>query len=207
MSPALSHSDAAAAARSTSSFYDTNAREYFERTVSANLTHLYDRFLPTVRKGGRILDAGCGSGRDLRVFAERGFKPFGIDSSANLVRLAHVYSRVECEVTRLQDVAFVGEFDAVWACASLLHLRKHELLDALVRLKRALVQGGVFFASVQVGNGERPASDGRFYAYYSVNEFVREVETAGLVVADAWTSEDSLPRRPTVNWVNVLAHA
>lgn len=147
--------DSALWAASTSRFYDKHADEYFEKTVHANLTHLYERFLSRVPHRGRILDVGCGSGRDLKAFKSRGYRPFGIDSSSKLVRLAREYAGVECEVRRIQDIAYDGEFDAVWACASLLHLPKSELGEALKRLRRALVKNGVLFASVQIGQGEQ----------------------------------------------------
>ena len=193
--------------RSTSKFYDEHADEYFERTVHANLEHLYGRVLPLIPDGGRILDAGCGSGRDLKVFRERGYRPFGIDASPSLVRLAQAYAGVECEVRRLQDIAYLNEFDAVWACASLLHLEKAELGPVLEKLKRALVAGGVLFATVQLGQGESLAPDGRFYAYYNPQEFLQAVQASGLTTLDSWTTEDSLPNRPAVRWLNILARA
>src|SRR6266853_1977653 len=102
---------------STTRFYETHAREYFDRTVSADLSALYDDVLKHVKPGGRILDVGCGSGRDLKIFRARGF-------------------------------------DAVWACASLLHLPKRNVVSILARLRLSLVEGGIVYASVQVGQGE-----------------------------------------------------
>lgn len=192
---------------STERFYEENADEYFEKTVRANLSHLYERFLPLVPKGGRILDAGCGSGRDLRYFKDRGYRPFGIDSSPNLIRLARLYASVECEVRRLQDIPYIADFDAVWACASLLHLEKGELPEVLGRIKHALVADGILFATVQLGQGEGLVPDGRFYAYYDPQEFLGAIRAAGLTIEDSWITEDSLPNRPSVRWVNVLAQA
>lgn len=192
---------------STSRFYDEHADEYFERTVHANLSHLYERFLPLLPKGGRILDVGCGSGRDLKAFKSRGYRPLGIEPSPRLAHLAHEYSGVGCEVVKVQDMTFAGEFDGVWACASLLHLSKGELSDALNRMRVALVPGGVLFASIQSGQGEQPAADGRFYAYYNREEFLRAVQAVGFRVHDSWITDDSLPNRPLVRWINVLARA
>jgi SAM-dependent methyltransferase len=192
---------------STSRFYDDRATEYFARTVNANLSHLYERFLPLIAKSGRILDVGCGSGRDLWAFKSRGYRPYGIDPSPRLLKLAREHAGVECGVARVQDMTYAGEFDGVWACASLLHLRKSELADSLHRVKAALIVGGVFFASVQSGQGEREITDGRFYAYYHPEEFLQAVVSAGFQVHDLWSTEDSLPNRPLVRWINVLARA
>lgn len=190
---------------STARFYETHAREYFDRTVSADLSALYDDVLKHVRPGGRVLDAGCGSGRDLKIFRARGFDVTGIDASNALVKLARGFSGADCTVMRLEDVNFSG-FDAVWACASLLHLPKRSVVSILRRLRLSLAEGGILFASVQLGQGEVLKPDGRFFAYYAPDEFARRIEKAGFVVDRAWVSEDSLPGRSAIRWINVVAH-
>lgn len=190
----------------TRQFYEERADEYFRRTVSADLSHLYDRFLPHLPAGGRILDVGCGSGRDLRVFTQRGFRALGIDSSRALVELARSYSGAECVVERIEEITYEHQFDGVWACASLLHLPRSAIEDALTRIQRALLPGGVLFASVQEGEGEHVSADGRLYTFYEESEFLRLVKEAGLGVLEAWISQDALEKeskRP-IRWLNVL---
>jgi len=188
---------------STARFYEVHAKEYFDRTISADLSNLYDRFLARVRPGGRVLDAGCGSGRDLLNFRERGFNVLGIDASDALVKMAREYSGVPCHVIRLEDIDYKACFDGVWACASLLHFRKSEVVPVLRRLREALKPGGTMFASVQIGDGEAFVADGRFYAYYEHQEFLRLVEEGGFVINESWITEDA--RRPSISWINVLA--
>jgi SAM-dependent methyltransferase len=190
---------------STLDYYETHAREYFERTVCADLSGVYDVFLKHVRPGGRILDAGCGSGRDLKAFRSRGFDPVGIDGSGALVALARKFSGARCFKIRLEDVEFDGEFDAVWSCASLLHLRKTKMVPVLRRLRRSLVEDGVLFVSLQVGEGENVSPDGRFFAYYDPDELSRMLETSGFAIEEQWTSEDTLPSRRAIRWLNVIA--
>lgn len=191
---------------STTKFYETHAHQYFDRTVSADLSPLYDEVLKRLRPGGCILDAGCGSGRDLKVFRARGFDAVGIDASDTLVTMARSYSGARCTVMRLEDVKFSRRFDAVWACASLLHLPKRNVVSILRRLRSSLVEGGILYASVQLGHGETLAPDGRFFAYYEPDEFAQRIEKAGLAVDQVWVSEDSLPGRSAIRWVNVVAH-
>lgn len=206
MTDTLSTGELDSSDSSTIRFYEEHADEYFERTVNANLEHLYGPFLQLVSKAGSILDAGCGSGRDIKVFKKRGYCPFGVDASVKLVQLARAYTGVQCEVRRIQDINFEAEFDAVWACASLLHLPKADLNNALQRLRKALRKDGVLFASIQLGEGERFEADGRFYAYYEREEFLKNVRAAGFMEDAAWTTEDSLPNRPLIRWLNILAH-
>jgi len=191
---------------STTRFYETHAREYFDRTVSADLSALYDDVLKHVKPGGRILDVGCGSGRDLKIFRARGFDAVGIDASSALVNMARGFSGADCTVMRLENIKFSRGFDAVWACASLLHLPKRNVVSILARLRLSLVEGGIVYASVQVGQGEVLAPDGRFFAFYEPDEFAHCIEKAGFAIDRLWVSEDSLPGRIAIRWVNVVAH-
>ena len=196
----------AKAADSTVKFYEAHAREYFDKTVSADLSPLYDEFLSHVRPGGRVLDVGCGSGRDLRIFRSRGFDAVGMDASNALVQLAREFSGASCTSMRFEDVRFRESFDAVWACASLLHVPKRRLIPILRRLRRSLIGKGVLFASVKLGQGEVLDADGRFFAYYQPDEFAKQVERAGFDVDRVWISEDSLLYRTQTRWINLTAH-
>lgn len=190
----------------TLSFYESNADSYAQRTSSADLAPIYEQFLPLVPPGGRILDVGCGGGRDLRAFHLRGFKCIGIDPSKRLARIAHEYSGCETLVMGAEDLMFTSSFDGVWACASLLHVPRSQLLAALARIFCALKPAGVMFISMQQGGGEAVAPDGRFFARYSSVELERVVSSAGFVVLKTWVTDDALPiGRRNIAWVNLLA--
>jgi SAM-dependent methyltransferase len=192
---------------STDLFYQMHAGEYFRRTVSLNMEHLYQRFLPLLQPGARILDAGCGSGRDLRVFAQRGFQPVGVDKSTALVEMARAFSGAPTVVGRLEELADENAFDAIWACASLVHVPRNLLAAVVRRFHKALVAGGLMYASVQEGGGDRLLSDGRFFADYQRAKFQRVIEEAEFDIRDSWLSDDVLPGRSTVRWVNVVARS
>ena len=72
----------------TTDYYNSAAESYFQSTEGADFTEAYERFLKYVPKGGRIMDAGCGSGRDAAAFNRKGYLAEGIDTSAKLARLA-----------------------------------------------------------------------------------------------------------------------
>jgi SAM-dependent methyltransferase len=191
----------------TDRYYEDHALDYFERTVSADLSQTHERFLRYLPFRGRILDAGCGSGRDLRAFSQRGFQAIGIDASPALVKLAKAYSGVECTVARLEEITYESCFDGIWACASLLHLPKIVLPSALQRLLNALVPGGALFASLQAGEGEVVTEDGRFFAYYQHDEILGIVRGAGFQIVETWFSADALPDRTDVRWINLIAQS
>ena len=191
--------------RSTVAFYELHAQTYFERTVVADLEPLYGRFLPNVRPGGKILDLGSGSGRDLKVMHDRGFAPFGIDASPKLAKLAADFSGVTCLTMRFEDLSLPMAFDAVWACASLLHVSKCRMPTILANIHSSLAAEGVLFASVQLGEGEKLSPDGRFFAYYDSEEFSHLIEKAGFKIQQSWLSKDSLSHRRPIDWINVVA--
>ncbi len=66
-------------------YYEDNAEEYIRSTKDLDMSALYDQFLPHVPAGGLILDAGCGSGRDAKRFAEMGFRVEAIDACTDAI--------------------------------------------------------------------------------------------------------------------------
>jgi 2-polyprenyl-3-methyl-5-hydroxy-6-metoxy-1,4-benzoquinol methylase len=110
---------------------------------------------PRSPPGGFILDAGCGSGRDARAFREKGFSVYAFDACPELAALAAAHADIPVEVRTFADVDEEQRYDGVWACASLLHVPREHLPDALNRLWRALRPGGAFYLSFRPGAGDR----------------------------------------------------
>ena len=147
----------------TLAYYERNAESYFRATHDTDLSTIYQRFIRRLPKGGRILDAGSGSGRDTLAFVERGYYVKAFDSSTALCKLSTEFTGIRTSVRRFQEVEEEEEYHGVWACASLLHVPETELADAINRLVRALKAGGVLYMSFKHGAGERVAGDGRFF--------------------------------------------
>ena len=167
----MSHRKGPPSCSSTIEFYDTHAKEYFESTVHLDLHGIYERFLGELGPGAHILDAGCGSGRDTKAFSERDYCVTAIDASPEIARLARTFTSQPCGVLRFQDMEFREEFDGIWACASLLHIRKDEMPEVMPRLIQALKPAGILYLSLKEGEGERIADDGRFFRNYSMGSF------------------------------------
>jgi SAM-dependent methyltransferase len=188
----------------TARYYQDNASAYFERTRTALVTALYDRFLAHVSPGGHILDAGCGSGRDLWAFVQKGYQGTGIDASAALVALARNHSGTPCRVRAMQDLDETSGFDGIWACASLMHLDRAELVPVLNKFHTALKAQGALYVSVKEGQGDVTAPDGRYFALYRSSEMEHILEQAGFHVKQFWLSNSVLPGDQTV-WLNYVA--
>jgi SAM-dependent methyltransferase len=184
-------------------YYEENAQSYFDATVTANVEALRARFLRHVRSGGRILDAGCGSGRDLRAFADAGYDAVGFDASAKLAGLAAAHSGCPVMVLRFEDMFYAKEFDGVWACASLLHVPRDRLPEVLQRCMQALRSAGALYVSFKRGETTR-ADRARSFIDITEAELCTAIEHAGGAIADVWTSDDVRPGHTDV-WINIIA--
>ena len=131
----------------TIEYYNNEADRFFESTVSVDFSKIQEQFLKYVKPGGRILDLGCGSGRDSRAFLERGYEVVAVDGSRELARIAGAYIGQEVIVADFREFEPEGTFDGIWACASLLHLPKGEIAAVMRQMAAHLAEGGCFYAS------------------------------------------------------------
>ena len=165
---------------------------------------LYARFLAHVSAGWQILDAGCGSGRDALAFRRLGYAVTAFEASPTLARMASAHCGLPVEVRRFQEIDREDRFDAIWACASLLHVPMAELPDVLQRLGRALKPVGVLYASFKYGAGERE-QEGRRFTDLDEDGLAALVEAVpALEVVETWVTGDRREGREGERWLNAL---
>lgn len=184
-------------------FYDDNAAAYILSTKDLDLSELYDQFLLHIPAGGLILDAGCGSGRDSRHFALKGFQVEAIDASPKMVAAAGQYPGVQAKVQRFQDMTTANHYDGIWACASLVHFPLEEIPSVLQRLINALKPDGILFASFKHGTGQLHDS-GRTYTLVneeSLSGILADLPTTKVI--RTWISADSIEEN-RVSWLSAL---
>ena len=187
----------------TKQYYKDNSQEFFDSTVIADVTPLYERFFKYVPDGAYILDLGCGSGRDTKAFLEKGFSVDAVDGSKELCALASEYTGIEVRCIDFTTIDCKEQYDAIWACASLLHIPSDQLCALFERLRDALKQGGIFYMSFKYGDfeGER---DGRFFLDMTADKFHPVLDqVSGLKLAEEWDSED-IRREKKVHWYNAI---
>lgn len=188
----------------TISFYDRHAEQFFKDTVEVDMSALYAPFLAHIPPGGRILDAGCGSGRDSRYFLQRGYRVEACDASVEMCRLASGLIGQRVLQKTFEEMDYVSAFDGVWASASLLHVERGRIDAVLQRLFRALKSKGVMFVSFKLRDGEWE-QDGRFFNGYDENSFGELVKKdPSFVFCSIWTSDDVRPDRKHEKWLNAL---
>ena len=56
-------------------------KNFFNGTVNADISHNYEKFVELLPENAYILDVGCGSGRETKVFMDLGFNVFAFDGS------------------------------------------------------------------------------------------------------------------------------
>ncbi|MRV74031.1 methyltransferase domain-containing protein [Duganella sp. FT92W] len=183
--------------QATLAHYDRSAQQFFEGTrdhdVSQNIAALLEAIEAT--PPFRILDLGCGPGRDLKRFTELGHIATGLDGSAEFVRMAHEYSG--CDVLHQDFVDLQlpeGAFDGIFANASLFHVPTAVLPDVLLRLQAALKPGGVLFSSNPRGNNQEGWNGARYGSYHDYDAWAAYVTAAGFAPLHHYYRPPGLPR-------------
>ncbi|WP_144760851.1 bifunctional GNAT family N-acetyltransferase/class I SAM-dependent methyltransferase [Curtobacterium sp. 9128] len=184
--------------------YEHAADRYADRT-DGHRAGLVDDLLGLVPVGARVLELGSGPGRDARALEEAGLRVDRTDGARSFVdRL-----RADGHTARVLDVrtgVFGGGYDAVFANAVLLHVRREELPGVLRRALVAVVPGGVLAATVKRGDSEdwstRKLDRPRHFTYWT------EDALASVVSETGWT--DVVVRETTApgaeeRWLTVTA--
>lgn len=165
----------------TLDYYNNNANSYFDYTLSSDMSIAYEKFLKNLNTGDYILDFGCGSGRDSKYFIDNGYKVDSIDGSIELCHLASKYINQEVKCMKFDELSDIEKYDAIWACATLLHVPKKDFKDILIKLRNALKTNGVIYISLKNGTGEEE-KNGRYFNYLTYDEFMSIIKSINLLV-------------------------
>ena len=184
-------------------YYNRNADSFLEGSINADMSVVRARFLSYVPAGGRILDAGCGSGRDSKVFMEAGYDVVSFDASEEMCKRASEYIGREVKNMRFEEMSFANEFDGIWACASLLHVSFEELPEIVKKLHEALRTNGALYASFKYGEGTKIRGE-RIFSYFTEESVIPLFENAGFKIVSNEVGTDSRPGREDEKWVNVI---
>ena len=183
-------------------YYDDNAQSFYDSTVDVDMAGLYSKFLPVVGDTGRILDLGCGSGRDAKHFIDLGYEVDAIDASKEMVRLASIKSGLEVRHMTFEQFMPDFQYDGIWACASLLHVEPNDLKKLFVRISKWLNTSGVLYVSFKYGDGIR-VKDGRTFTDMDDRLLKGFLRGTDLVLNEFWLTQDQRPRR-NEQWLNAL---
>ncbi len=188
----------------TLGYYDDHADVFYKNTVNADLGKIQERFLAKLQQRAYILDFGCGSGRDVRYFLERGFRVDAIDGSKELCKLACENTGIEIKNMLFQELEESGVYDGIWACSSILHLPVDELETVMCKMSDALKNNGIIYTSFKYGTfaGER---NGRYFTDMTEETFAEFLgRINSLEIEEQWITVDVRPERGEEKWLNLI---
>ena len=188
----------------TIEYYNQNADMFVQGTRLVDFTVVQERFAKMLPVGSRILDFGCGSGRDTKYFLEKGYRVEATDGSSELCKSASDFTGIEVKEMLFQDLDARGKYEGIWACSSILHLSKRELLPVIRKMCDALKDNGVIYTSFKYGDfeGER---NGRYFTDFTEDTFDKFIKVIQeLTIEEEWITSDVRPGRGEEKWLNLI---
>ena len=187
----------------TIDYYNKHAEEFTTSTFEVDMKSLYQPFLAELPEGARILDVGCGSGRDTLAFKNKGYQVDAIDYSEELVKKATRLTGIPIKLKSFYEVDDYEAYDGIWACASLLHCERSRLAEVLEKMVQALKPNGVVYMSFKYGDSDRD-QDGRQFTDLDENQAEALLEQFDNVQhIQQWVTLDQRPDRQE-KWLNLL---
>ncbi len=177
--------------------YNINAQGYsdwyYRKQVMVKELDIFINFIKNSNLENKcILDLGCGPGQDSLYLNSKGFKILGVDLSIELLKIAckkvigATFLKLDIE-NELDKI--ISKHAGIWACASLLHVKKELINKVIKELYNLLEDGGILFLSMMKGEGEllkeekRPFGKmTRYFAYYSLEELENILLKKGLKI-------------------------
>ena len=191
----------------TLDYYNKNSEEYFNSTLNVDMTNTYKAFLKLLPKGGKILDLGCGSGRDSMNFMKLGYEVTSVDGAKKLAKRASVLLGKEVIVSTFEELELKEKFHGIWACASLLHIKREDLKIVLNNLYNNLEDNGVFYMSFKYGEKEYVDDKNRYFNCFTDESIIGFInENTKFNILDLYITEDKLGRVNEVKWVNLICN-
>ena len=187
----------------TIDYYNKHAEEFTASTFEVNMESLYQPFLAELPEGARILDVGCGSGRDTLAFKNKGYQVDAIDYSEELVKKASRLTGIPIKLKSFYEVDDYEAYDGIWACASLLHCERTRLKEVIGKLVSALKPNGVLYMSFKYGNGDREKDGRQFTDLDEVQAKALLEQFDNVQQIQQWITVDKRPDRQE-KWLNLL---
>ena len=177
--------------KSTIEVYDKFSEQFANHTDVMIPQFYLNKFISYL-DGKKILDVGCGPGRDVRYFLDEGMKPYGVDLSSGLLKEAKKRGKGNYLQMNMMKLGFKDKsFDGIWSLSSVLHIKKKDASIAAKEFSRVLKKGGVLFLGLKEGQGEimkeSPTIPGakRFYAFYEMHEAEELLRENGFEILSA----------------------
>lgn len=186
----------------TQESYQATAKEYAENVANLAPVESIEKLIKLLPPKAKIIDIGCGSGRDAKIFNSIGADVLGIDFCSNLIEIAKLQApSSEFELMDIEKMNFpASSFDGAWAACSLGHISKIAFPDVLKKIHFILRERGYFYIALKKGLGETLENDVRyngnikkFWSYFEEHELKNFLQDAQFKVLELDTIEKTHP--------------
>ena len=182
--------------RRTIGHYEFNSESYQIGTVDHDVSQNYMALLDSIESEipFKILDFGCGPGRDLRYFKSLGHIPTGIEGSETFVKVAR--TTIGCDVHHMNFINLdlpQFEYDGIFANATLFHVPRQEINRVMLEIHETLKERGVLFCSNPRGNNQEGFSGERYGFYYIWNTWKEICLNTGFEEIKHFYRPDGIP--------------
>lgn len=188
----------------TIEYYNENVDKFVNDTQDVVFCATQDLFLSYLNEGNSILDLGCGSGRDTKYFLSKGYKVDATDGSMEICKVASDYTGINVKCLLFNELDEIDKYDGIWACASILHLDRDDLIDVFHRIARALKDNGILYTSFKYSEFEG-VRNGRYFTDFtleSFNEFQTNIPE--FIIEKKWITSDVRAGREDEKWLNLI---
>lgn len=182
--------------------YDTNAKEFIESWLTADMHDQYKAFEALVPEGSKILDGGCGSGRDSLYFLQKGYTVDAFDPSDEMIKYASEFTGIKIKKMKWEDLDAKEVYDGIWASASLYHVKRSDMAPTFHKIAEALKSKGILFASFRDKSEDFVDSEGRALTSFTKETLTSFLSTLGLFDIVALTErKDSRKNKSDEIWL------
>ena len=188
----------------TIEYYNENVDKFVNDTQDVVFCATQDLFLSYLNEGDSILDFGCGSGRDTKYFLSKGYKVDATDGSEEICKVASDYTGINVKCLLFNELDEIDKYDGIWACASILHLDRDDLIDVFHRIARALKDNGILYTSFKYSEFEG-MRNGRYFTDFTIESF-NEFQTniPEFIIEKKWITRDVRAGREDEKWLNLI---
>ena len=188
----------------TIEYYNENVSKFVNDTQDVVFCATQDLFLSYLNEGDSILDLDCGSGRDTKYLLSKGYKVDATDGSEEICKVASDYTGINVKCLLFNELDEIDKYDGIWACASILHLDRDDLIDVFHRIARALKDNGILYTSFKYSEFEG-MRNGRYFTDFtleSFNEFQTNIPE--FIIEKKWITRDVRAGREDEKWLNLI---
>jgi ubiquinone/menaquinone biosynthesis C-methylase UbiE len=187
--------------------YEKIAQEYCNYHFNIEEIKLLANFFIQHLPGKKVLDVGCGPGRDSLYFSNHNLDVIGIDMASNFIKLASKQvNNAKFIQMDMRNLTFEEDFfDGLWVCASFLHIPKQEAKTTLTQFRKVLKSNGLIYISVKMGVEEKMLVNNkykkeRFFAFYTKEELENVIISCGFQILKVEVDQGK------DNWIDLFAY-